>query len=482
MGAMSFEFASVGVDIDRLAATIQIQGIDNAPWPGRVQRNNNVLTIIRQASESGRMSVSWPTDRGWQRIASGSLPEKNTPYRGELELARGFVNDLRNHIAIWIEAGLVIPEDLADKIDHATEQFIDAELTSNLEKSAELAVESINAIVGIIYQLSDSFAEQVAEIQKQYNRSLDFSFGIAGNKTADFPSNCDNLNWNAFCPSQIDASTGKELKSLKNHSSKTIFGPLVDVSPDGLAQLNLIDLGFEQQRQMLLSRIGQIKEIGDIEFDVCHAVGGIDGIGHRQMSFPHQLQIAMDAIHQVQTVTDKPVMASFCNPFGDQVARSLGGSFAIQIADEMLRRGAQISLLGLEINLDFMPQGDVTGQPFAWLDMLDQWGYFGIPLVILLRIPATDTAFEEHSDTGWKRQPVWHSMTFPQRIEYLSALMPLVGTRLGVQAVIWNNRFTDDGARFSAAHISNEHCSNGSDRHIFPIAAKKFLDQFNADV
>ena len=478
MGAISFEFATNGIDLDRLAATIQIQGIDNAPWPGRIQRNGNILTILRQTSDSGRMSISWPTHQGWLRIASGSLPENNEPYWGELELARGFINDLRNHVAIWLEAGLSIPAELSKQIYSATELFIDAELANDIVESAGLAVQSINDIVKATYQLSRSFARQVANIQKQYNRTLDFSFGIAGNQMIDFPLSCDFLNWFAFCPATFEADELDQFNQLARKNKK-IIGPMVDVSPDGLRQFGIADSTFENQRVASLKRIDMLENCREFDFDLCHAVSGIDGIGHRQMSFPHQLQLAMDSIQHVQSFTDKPVMVSFSNPFGDQVARSLGGSFAIQIADEMLRRGAQISVFGLEINLDFLPHGDVTNQPFTWLDMLDQWAYFGIPLIILLRIPALELPIDKSSDKGWRRNPIWRSMTLDQRTEYLSVLLPLIGTRLGVQALLWNNRFTSEGEKFTAARISEEHCSNGAANHLFSIATNSFLEIFD---
>lgn len=477
MGAMSFEFSSANLEIDRLAATIQIHGIDKAPFPGRVQRSDNVLTIVRQPSESGQMSVSWPTDRGWMRIMTGSLPEKESPYRGELELARGLMNDLRNHIAIWMEAGLTVPQSINEKILRSTELFVDSELATDSGQAAESAVRSINGTMSCVFELTHSFANQVAHFQRRSNRFLDFSFGVSTMESHDIPQSSGKMQWLEYRPLTISGKSVSEYSSLTGSFSKRIFGPIVDVSLESISKFELIDESFEHKRQVMLSEFTDLGQ-NSFNFDICHAIGGIDGIGHRQMSFPHQLQMAIDAIQQAQTVTSKPILASFCNPFGDQVARSLGGSIAIQIADELLRRGAQISYLGLEINLDFLPYGDVATHPFAWLDMLDQWGYFGIPLVIFLRMPLNEGPTTIGNENNWRREPIWRSMSKQQRLEYLNVVLPLLGTRIGIQSVIWNNRFTDIESRFHAAHWEHESHSKSQDGDVFTEAIESFCATF----
>ncbi len=93
-----------------------------------------------------------------------------------------------------------------------------------------------------------------------------------------------------------------------------------------------------------------------------HLVSGLNGIGHRHLSYPQQLQISIDLLQLVdESLIELPVMVSFDFPWAERLASSVGGVHPLQIADSLLRQGLRISFLGLDINLDYWPNGSAFG-------------------------------------------------------------------------------------------------------------------------
>ena len=130
--------------------------------------------------------------------------------------------------------------------------------------------------------------------------------------------------------------------------------------------------------------------------------------------------------------------------------------------DSLLRQGAQISFLGIEVSLGYWPNGSMLRDPLQWIDMLDLWTQLGIPLVILLRMP---TWAVSGSDNGGELPPPtssdkrinsFDSKSDAVRIKYLKTVLPMLVARPAVQGIIWSQWLDGDDIRYPHGGLASD--------------------------
>ena len=433
MGQIRIQFPE-HMQIDKaLPASIHVIGLDGIPMPCRILREGLVISISRNRDESGHVYLAWPTDKwGDLVLVTGTLPESDTPIRVAIELARGSANRLRNQISNWQEGGLIIPDGVNEMSGNASSLLAKAVLESS-GSAAELAAIRANELaVHAIFELCRAFAEQVLPLRLQNQSAPRVWLGC-----------------------RIDEGDSRAIESLKIFDvlesdsnnlpaglagKARILGPLMDASPGGLDDELQSISQFEDRRVRILDRAREKLTAGGANARIIHAVAGLNGIGHRMLSYPQQLQLSLDMLQLVDECSiQTPVMISFDNPWGERLARSVGGNHPMLIADSLLRRGVRISMLGLEINLDFSHRGSLARDPLQWLDLLDMWGQLGLPMLLLLRIPYGVMADENSVRPG---------MQDSQRLDLLKTVLPLILSRPAVHGVIWQQVQDKPDSRF----------------------------------
>jgi hypothetical protein len=257
-----------------------------------------------------------------------------------------------------------------------------------------------------------------------------------GQSLADFPV----VRWSDWCRGGGPA----------NYAGQSfVLGPILDAGPDGLAEeLRKLE-NFEQRRLQVLREIKTSFTPTSLAAGLpqpawIHAVGGLNGMGHRLMNYPQQLQFAVDILQTLEELCPStPLSVSFDGPWGERLAWSVGGAHALQIADTLLRRGLRINLLGLDINLDYWPQGSLLRDPVQWIDLVDLWSQLGLPLVLNLRA-ATGVRFREEERPATVRG----SCAEDQLCDLLATVVPMLLARPTVRAIIWQQTRDEDDVRF----------------------------------
>ena len=103
MGEFKFQLPASWTLERRQASAIHTVGIDGIPWPCKVSTDQDILTVRRNRSESGKTYIPWPFEtRGELLISTATLLERESPYPLLTELARGTLNRLRNLSLIHI--------------------------------------------------------------------------------------------------------------------------------------------------------------------------------------------------------------------------------------------------------------------------------------------------------------------------------------------------------------------------------------------
>ena len=442
MGRFLFDLPEDWAIQSRQAGTVHVVGLDGIPWPCKVNLEGRTLSIQRNRDGSGHVFVAYPfTKYGELVVSTGTLLENTEPYCLVTELARGTANRLRNQISIWQEGGLKITEEIQKTTALATKLLSAAIMESDKNQQVVTARSAIDSAMDAIFSLSQEFSAQVVPVRKSQS---DTTFWLAtGTGRGDQFQPSLAAGFADLVEVPVEQSGAIPDKS-------TILGPFLNAAPNAMpTDLVALDDFAARKASTLATAREVLKEVPD-SVKLVHAVSGLNGTGHRYLSYPQQLQLTVDLIQAIEESTsDLPLMISFDCPWAERLAWSVGGTHPLQIADSLLRRGLRISMLGLDINLDYWPGGSVVRDPLQWIELIDIWSQLGLPLVLCLRTPTGEQPYHDPEDT--KVGPINSPrslMSDEQRIQFLETVIPMMIARPTVHGVIWRQWDENDGDIF----------------------------------
>ena len=417
-----------------------------------------MLIVSRNRNESGKTYVPYPFPKyGELLIATGTLPERTQPYSLLLELARGTLNRLRNQLSIWQEGGLKIAPSIHEQTAKATTLLSHAITSDDEQEQDKISQQAVEATMDTIFELARQFGTEVTKFRQD---SSDMHPFWLANTVSDHQPIEAGLDVSGFelirvKPEMLDRTDKKTL------SKRVIDGPFLDTSPHGLGrELEQME-DFQVRRNHILSKTREHLNQLSPSVSLIHAVSGLNGMGHRHLSYPQQLEITTQILQAVEEANHEvPTLVSFDFPWAERLASAVGGSHPLQIADSLLRQGSQISFLGVEVNLGYWPGGSVMRDPLQWIDMLDVWTHLGMPLVVILRAPTwsihdgqTTLASDEVRDE--KHVNVFDHKNDLQRIDYLRTILPMLVARPAVHGLIWSQWLDSDDDRYPQGGLEN---------------------------
>jgi hypothetical protein len=420
--------------------------------------NGPIIHIARNQPESGHVYFLFPhPQHGDVLLSTGTLPIREAPYDLLKELARGTINRLRNQLSIWREGGLEPPNGVEQGISQAIQCLARAIMLEPTVEQDEVAMEAITHGVDAIYELSRHFGATISRYRNQHPELPHFwvcaTIPNDPEVSALVADSCDYLrvfdsNFNHGSPHDSNPAN-RNLTVYKNLPHPIILGPWLDASQGGMSESLMACRDHLDRRKALLSDLRLRLENLPEQIRLLHLMSGINGIGHRYLSYPQQFQLATDMLQIVdEALLEVPVMVSFDFPWAERLAAAVGGIHPLHIADSLLRQGVRISYFGLEVNLDYWPSGSAIRDPFQWIDLVDTWAQLEVPLVILLRAPIGGQSVSPDQPVDrLVNQPRSH-VTDAQRLEYLETILPMLIARPTVHGVIWSQWRDDSDSRF----------------------------------
>lgn len=449
------------------ANSIHVVGLDGIPWPCRIATSQpvdpdprKILVISRNNENSGKVFFHYPfEDRGEMLVCTGTLPVRDTPYELLTEVARGTTNRLRNQLSIWEEGGLQISPGVSEKVLEATQHLSRAILSAESDTREEHARQSIEIAMTAIIELSNDFGEQISKFRREHEQLQNLWMAGRAETREQFDWCLQNEDLDLVQYRIPPADTGdhwvNEVVGLES-PKPAIVGPWLDASIGGMPS-RLVELDdFPVRRNQLVSEIREDLLRLPKATSILHVVGGINGIGHRHLSHPQQLQLTVDLLRQVEeSRVEIPTVVSFDFPWAERLAGAVGGVHPLQIADSLLRQGLEISMLGLEINLDYWPNGSAIRDPLQWIDLVDIWAQLGLPLILFLRAPFGPAA-NEPTQIDRHINKITSNLTDQNRIDFLKVVLPMMVARPAVYGFVWQQINDSDDPRYPRGGIKDE--------------------------
>lgn len=433
---------------------VYIAGLDNSPIKSEVRRQGDLLSVEKSNGDSGKVFFPYKTAHDHLLLLpTGTVIERERPFRIALEMARGTVNRLRNQLDLWQRFGFEFDPDLDQAVTDVSKLFCEA--AAHQDRASDCDAKSVAVIdraLDVITSVCLQYEQQVVEIRQEQTTQLPTL--VAGRVPDAEVSSIADLNFAelfnaAYVPvnwSQCEPIPGRyEFKALKQQLQdliekrvRIILGPIVRLDDELIPHTIMQSQDFELVRRRLKQFVeALILETRDW-VDIFEVFGGVNSVTDPKLPIDFQLRLTIDAIEAArQADSETPMLIGFDQPWCEGSIRDECIS-PLQCADAVVRADLDLSGFTVEMNWGPWPSGS---SPRDWLQvhwMLDRWSEFELPIVISMSIPAgnsddplareTDMSVDEGSD----------SQAAARQSEALESLLQLFLSKPFVQGIVWN--------------------------------------------
>ena len=448
---------------------IHVCGLDDIPWRCSNSWSEEKLIVDRPVSDSGRVVVPWVLEGiGEMALQTATLIERPKPYLLELELARGMLNEARNHAASLELAGLTLSETSKSLLKQCIGKFANAATSqSKPERSAEISLEVIENSVSLSTTLSAELAEQAIQIRRRAAPKLPTLLGIhlgqraPGAKIAGDLAGAFNLAEVPFYWRSIEPVEGEQRWSepdnqiawCQKNRMKISGGPLLHLDDHSIPDwMYLWENDPESLASFMLDHVREVvkRYRGRVHF--WQAMARCNGPLPLGLQEEQALQIAVRAVEAIRELDPKtPVVMLFDQPWSEYMAEQDYDLTAFQFADVLVRADIGVAGVGLEINTGYWPGGTLSRSTIAFSRLIDQWSALGVPIVLSLQTPSSsfpDDIASTHCQVPASADLVPLSQA-TQRT-WIEQFIPIAISKQAVQVVIWNQ--LDDGLPHEFPH------------------------------
>ncbi len=384
-----------------------VTGQDRTPQRAQIDFRSDLMLLYRDSPESGRLHVPWHVEGfGTPIVATATLAERAEPYHLSVELARGKLNDVRNQVSDWQQAGLKLTDELRSQLDGARTSFARAATSGDQPEEAFAAAQAtLKHAFSAGQLLVEEYTDQVLRRRLEHSSKLPtlLGCGLEGlPKTRAWSTRFPE----AFNAASVDCSWAKiapdegqhrwDLPDAQIHWCRRrrltpMAGPLIDFRPGALP--NWLWLWQGDYDEILAQAIDHVRQaVGRYRGKV-----GLWHLVHRPAS--HEIlglneeeQIRMTArLVQVARQVDPhaQLVVDFDRPWGEWMASAAFQLGPLHLADSLARADLGLTGIGLEIAPGYGPEyGSHLRDLFDFSRLLDLFALVNLPLYLSLALPS----------------------------------------------------------------------------------------------
>lgn len=449
-----------------------LSGMDGTIWATRIEIDGPHVLCRRANPDSGKLHVAWPVE-GFGRpvLTTSSLPERPGSYLLVLELARGKIVQVRNQLAAWEGAGMVIPGDFLELHRAAHHLFAQAAASQDtIPQSAGFAQQSLEKACAAADALTRSYTRQRLETRQRQYPQLPTALAC---ELGDQPPEDD---WAAtFLPAFNAAAVPVQWRFIEPEEGEYHWepydaqvewclandlvlrgGPLLDLSPNGLPRWlwhwendywNLESFVCDFVETAISRYAGKIR--------VWELAARVNTGGGLALNEEQRLTIVAKTLEIARQVDIKSqFLIRIDQPWGEYQARGQHKLTPIHFSDALLRAGLGLAGINLEIAVGFSPRGTQSRDALDFSRLIDQWAGLGVPLQVTLAFPSASTGDPRLTSDFEVERNSWKLPWSEQaQADWIDLHLPLLLAKPSVVAVFWTH-FTDAHAhRFPHAGL-----------------------------
>jgi Glycosyl hydrolase family 10 len=458
MGIMNFQLpANLPADaVQELCRASIAGGQDTMPYLSVVEVKDGVMTVRRQLDESGFLLAPWPVDgAGHLMVSSATLMERTEPYQLPLELARGKVNQVRGQASDWIIGGLVMPDELAERIHQASLSFSRAVVGGSAPGEGQQAlVHGWQAAEHLVR----AYMNQVFQIRHSRQATLDTLLGCrlasvpAAQQSQALRDACNSVSicfpWNLIEPGESDYRW-EPYDALVDwaiaQGLQVIGGPLVDFSgaqlPDWLWQRER-DLG--SLSVFLCDFVELTMRRYKARIKTWQVAAAANATRALAMSDEELLWLTVRLVEAARNVDPAlELILGVAQPWGDYMAGQEHTHSPFVFADTVIRTGLKLQALEIELAMGVWPRGSYCRDMLDASRILDLYALLGVPLQVTLAYPSAATADERADPDLLVDGGRWRGPVNPEtQADWAATFAELAVCKPYVRSVQWTH-FTD---------------------------------------
>lgn len=431
---------------------------DLTVWPTRIEIDGNQVLCRRPNSDSGKFHVAWPV-AGFGRpvINTSSLPERATPYLLVLELARGKIVQVRNQLAVWEGAGMMIPDEFASM--HRTAHHLFAQAASSqddLNVCTNFAQQALEKACAAAELLTMSYTLQRLENRHRQYPQLPTALGcsLGDNSPTDdwettylpaFNAAAVPVQWRCIEPEEGNyhwEAYDQQVEWGLAHDLLLRGGPLLDLSPNGMPDwLKHWEQDYWNMESFVCDFVETaisryLEKIRTWEISARVNTGG--GL---RLTEEQRLTLVAKTLEVGRQVDEKnQYLIRIDQPWGDYQARGQHKLSPMQFVDALHRAGLGLAGVNLEVAVGYAPRGTAPRDLLDFSRLIDQWSTLGIPLQVTLAFPsaraedAQATSGLEVLRDSWKLP--WSEES---QAQWLDQHLTLLMAKPSVVAIFWTH-------------------------------------------
>ena len=457
MGSMRFQVLHTDNLADGALERVYMTGMDDVPWHSRAELDGAVLVVHRDVSDSGNVHVPWQVEgHGELVLATTCLMEREQSYQLEVELARGFIYQLRSHLAAWETAGLIVPKSINDLLAKAVRRFSRAATSQHEPKTAARhALKTIAAAADLSFALSQDYSEQALAVRRRQTPRLstllavNLGSRVPGVKATKrivpaFNTAVVPVRWCDIeaAEGQRDwTTTDRQIQWCQKNGLTVCGGPLLQLDAQGIPDWAVLwESDFDSIVRLMIEHVQESITRYQGKVQLWQIASRINTGGALGLTDEQRVKIVARSIEVTRQVDPStPLVVLFDQPWAEYIAGRDKDLPPLSFADALVRADLGLAGLGLEINAGYHPHGTMAYNPLAYSRLLDAWSVFGLPLLVMLTTPSSE-ALDDRSIGKSRALPGGAAGELSRRSQrdWINKFVPMILSKNCVQAIIWN--------------------------------------------
>jgi hypothetical protein len=471
MGTMNFLLtAPASAEAQRETARGYVVGApDYMPWPTEVRVADGQVIVRRPVDDSGCICLPWEVpSQGRLLLSTATLVERPNAYLLAVELARGRINLLRNQTAEWQMGGLVLPDELAERVRQASLQFAHAVCRQETPSDADsVAADAIRHAIEASDDLVRTYTQQVFATRQQRQGRLPTAWTVAlnGPPPDDRQTTLLKRTFNGvripFPWPAIEAAEGEyrwdDIDALvqwaKDNQLPMIAGPLIDFSPHGMpAWLDQWKGELQGLANFLYDYVENALRRYKADIRIWQITAGSNCAAVLGLGEDRLLWLTLQLLEMARQIDNELQLAvGIAQPWGEYLAWEERTYSPFVFADTLLRSKAQLGCFDLEVVMGATPRGSYLRDILEISRLLDLYALLGLPLRITLGCPSMGEADPLAPDYRVPPRGAGTVWSPAQQAQWTREVAALAGCKPMVEGVSWSH-WTD-----GAPHIF-PHC------------------------
>ena len=361
--------------------------------------SNGVLRCHRPQSDSSHLRMLYRPGLDETAVVahSTSLREASSPYRLEVELARGQLSRLRNHCGVWTGAGLRTSDTLEETLQSAQREFFrSAAATGN----ADQAIESLRLSESATAELCRLYTSQRLAFRRQRSTQFPVSIGCRLSERPErskdfleaFTAVAVQTNWDVLEPEDGTYNWDRMDELVEWAMSEKLSllgGPLIDLACDCFPEwmqpwkgdiVNLQSFASDFVETVVGRYVGRIRH--------WEVVCGANCGGSASLTEEQRLNLVIRSVEAARQVDEQiQISLRIMQPWGEYLSDTANRLAPVQFIDTLRRTGVHVSEVNLDLRLGIGSWRSLPRDQLALSQLLDHWSLLQLPVNVNVGLP-----------------------------------------------------------------------------------------------